>query len=140
MSVRPAYFRTALKTGAVAASVLLLASCAEPYGPNQAAGGLLGAGAGALIGNQFGHGSGRVAATAGGAILGGALGSSIGRDADRARYGYYGAPAYAPPPPAYYAPPPPPAYYAPAPTYYYPAPAYYYPSGPSMHFSYHGHR
>jgi surface antigen len=91
-------------------ALLLLAGCA---GPNQTAGTLIGAGAGALVGNQFGHGSGKVAATAGGAVLGGLLGSNIGAQADRA---YYRGPQTQ----AYYAPPPPPP-----PAYYY-RPRYYY--------------
>jgi len=97
----------------------LLAACAPgPYGPNQAAGTLVGAGAGALLGNQFGHGAGKVAATAGGAVIGGIIGNNVGYSADRAYYG--GGYAYAPPPqPYYYAPPPRPRYY------YYPPASYY---------------
>ncbi|MFT4080246.1 RT0821/Lpp0805 family surface protein [Rhodomicrobium lacus] len=43
---------------------------------------LLGAGTGALIGNQFGHGGGRVAATVGGALIGGFIGNRIGKSMD----------------------------------------------------------
>ncbi len=43
---------------------------------------LVGAGTGALIGNQFGHGAGRVAATLGGAVLGGFIGNRIGKSMD----------------------------------------------------------
>lgn len=100
--------------------LLLVAACAPgPYGPNQTAGTLVGAGAGALIGNQFGRGSGNIAATAGGAVLGGIIGNNVGASADRGYYG--GGYAYAPSP--YYAPPA--YYYAPAPRYYY-APSPYY--------------
>ena len=42
-----------------------------------ACGTLVGAGAGAYGGNQFGHGSGKAAATAGGAVAGGLLGHAI---------------------------------------------------------------
>jgi surface antigen len=41
-----------------------------------------------VIGNQFGHGAGKVLATAAGAVVGGVIGSSIGKkldDADRRR-------------------------------------------------------
>jgi len=89
---------------------LLVAACG---GPNQTGGTLVGAGLGALAGNQFGHGSGRVAATAGGAVLGGLIGGGIGASADRANGYYYGGPynsydggpySYAPPPQPYYYP------------------------------------
>ncbi|HEY0522427.1 MAG TPA: hypothetical protein VGD08_03495 [Stellaceae bacterium] len=107
-----------LRPALLALSVIsALSGCAE-YGPNEFGGGLLGAGGGALLGSQFGRGSGRLAATAGGALLGAWAGSGAGRSLDRANYGY----GY-----AYAAPPPAPGYYVPAPGYYYaPAPAYYY--------------
>jgi len=43
---------------------------------------LVGAGTGALIGNQFGHGGGKVAATIGGALIGGFIGNRIGKSMD----------------------------------------------------------
>ncbi|HIJ62857.1 MAG TPA: glycine zipper 2TM domain-containing protein [Rhodospirillaceae bacterium] len=46
-----------------------LAACAETVG----------AGAGALAGNQFGHGSGKTAATVGGAVGGALLGHEIAK-------------------------------------------------------------
>lgn len=49
---------------------------------NRAAGTVLGAIAGGIIGNQFGHGGGRAAATVGGVILGGAIGNKIAGDMD----------------------------------------------------------
>jgi surface antigen len=49
-------------------------------GSNAAAGTLLGAAAGGMIGNQFGHGDGRTAATVGGVILGGIAGNAIASD------------------------------------------------------------
>lgn len=45
-----------------------------------ATGTVLGAIAGGVVGNQFGHGDGRTAATVGGVILGGIAGNSIARD------------------------------------------------------------
>ncbi len=52
-----------------------LAGCG-PDGPTKQDTGLVvGAVAGGLIGNQFGHGSGRVLATAAGALVGGIVGS-----------------------------------------------------------------
>jgi outer membrane lipoprotein SlyB len=41
---------------------------------------LVGAGVGGLVGNQFGGGSGRTAATVGGALAGGAIGSHVGQN------------------------------------------------------------
>jgi outer membrane lipoprotein SlyB len=87
---------------------LLVAACG---GPNQTGGTLVGAGLGALAGNQFGHGSGRVAATAGGAVLGGLIGGGIGANADRANGTYYSGPYN--------------SYYAPRPYYGYPRGSYY---------------
>lgn len=46
---------------------LLLSACAETVG----------AGAGALAGNQFGHGSGKTAATVGGAVGGAFIGHEL---------------------------------------------------------------
>lgn len=43
----------------------------------------IGALAGGIIGNQFGRGSGRIAATALGAVVGGVVGSEIGRSLDQ---------------------------------------------------------
>ncbi len=48
---------------------LLLAACAETVG----------AGAGALVGNQFGKGSGKTAATVGGAVGGALIGHELAR-------------------------------------------------------------
>ncbi len=43
---------------------------------------LIGAGTGALIGNQFGRGGGKVAATVAGAVIGGFVGNRIGASMD----------------------------------------------------------
>jgi uncharacterized protein YcfJ len=72
-----------------AAFTLALSNCAAPAGPNTqrgaATGALLGAGAGAIIGNQSGN-------TAGGAILGAAAGGTagalIGNSRDQQQYGH----------------------------------------------------
>jgi surface antigen len=58
--------------------VLPLTGCAN----NQEGGTVVGAVAGGLIGNQFGHGTGRVLATVGGAVVGGLIGNSIGKNLD----------------------------------------------------------
>lgn len=52
---------------AVCGMVLFLGAC----------GTLVGAGAGAYAGNQFGHGSGKTAATIGGAAIGGLIGHAL---------------------------------------------------------------
>ncbi len=48
-----------------------------------------GAALGGFVGNQFGRGSGRVAATGLGAVTGAVVGSHFGRSIDRANRGYY---------------------------------------------------
>jgi hypothetical protein len=79
---------------------LSVSACTDPYDPGQRAvgGGLLGAGAGALIGGAVGGGQGAVA----GAVIGGAGGAVAGAATTPDR----------PPPPGYYQqqPPPPPPY------------------------------
>jgi surface antigen len=66
---------------APAVLVLPLWSCG-PAGSRQEGGTVIGAVAGGLIGNQFGHGAGRALATAAGVVVGGIIGSEIGRDMD----------------------------------------------------------
>lgn len=61
---------------------------------------LAGAGFGGLIGDQFGHGSGRVATTAAGVFTGGLIGNRIGHSYDRPGPVY--APTYITPGPVYY--------------------------------------
>jgi surface antigen len=66
------------------ALVSLMAAACGPEGPNKADTGLaVGAVAGGLLGNQFGSGGGKVAATAIGAVVGGIVGSEIGRYMDQ---------------------------------------------------------
>lgn len=69
----------------LAASALLLPlwSCG-PAGSHEEGGTVVGAVAGGIIGNQFGHGAGRALATATGVVVGGLVGNSIGRDMDEA--------------------------------------------------------
>lgn len=55
---------------------------------NETVGTVGGAIAGGVIGSQFGHGSGQVAATIGGALVGGFVGNQIGQSMDRDD-GYY---------------------------------------------------
>ncbi|MCP3679110.1 MAG: glycine zipper 2TM domain-containing protein [Gammaproteobacteria bacterium] len=62
--------------------ILPLAGCETPP-THQQVGTVVGAGAGALIGSQFGSGSGQLAATGVGAVLGGVIGSQIGTYMDR---------------------------------------------------------
>lgn len=67
---------------------LALSACTGPNGTlsKSDAGLAVGAIAGGVLGNQFGKGKGKVAATALGAVIGGIVGSDIGRsldDADR---------------------------------------------------------
>lgn len=57
---------------------LLTTGCAN----NQETGTVVGAVTGGIIGNQFGKGSGRVAATMAGVLVGGIIGNQIGKDLD----------------------------------------------------------
>lgn len=73
------------KTIAIAALSLCLGlSACGPEGPSKAdTGTVVGAVAGGIIGNQFGRGGGRVAATMIGAVAGGIIGNEIGRSLDK---------------------------------------------------------
>jgi surface antigen len=68
------------------AALALCASGGAAFADNchsdHATGTLLGAIVGGVIGNQFGHGGGKVAATAGGVLFGGMAGNAISRDMD----------------------------------------------------------
>ena len=72
------------KLGAVAVAALLLAGCGNDVGPKEGAGTLLGAAGGGLLGAQFGHGEGQLAATAAGTFLGALIGNQVGKSLDRA--------------------------------------------------------
>jgi surface antigen len=77
-----------IRLAAIAIVVALgLAGCQA--GPRQATGSLVGAGLGGLIGSQFGHGSGQLAAVALGTFAGAMIGSEIGRSMDQADRAYY---------------------------------------------------
>lgn len=71
------------RLGIVAALSVGLAACAD-YGTKQTAGTLVGAGTGAFIGSQIGHGTGRLVAVGLGTLLGGWAGSEVGKSLDRA--------------------------------------------------------
>ena len=60
-------------------ATLLVTACAN----NQEGGTAIGAITGGIIGNQFGKGSGKVAATLAGAVVGGIVGNEIGRSLDQ---------------------------------------------------------
>jgi surface antigen len=62
-----------------------VAACDDKY---QTGGTVVGAGAGALVGSQFGRGGGRVAATIIGAAVGAYIGNRLGRHLDRADRAY----------------------------------------------------
>jgi surface antigen len=64
------------------ATALVLALFSSGCATKEDTGTLVGAGTGALIGNQFGKGGGRVAATIGGALVGGFIGNRIGKSMD----------------------------------------------------------
>lgn len=76
--------RNIMKMAAVA---VVCASTMVACGPgglnNEQGGALTGAALGGLVGNQFGHGSGRALATIGGAVAGTFLGSRVGKSMDR---------------------------------------------------------
>jgi surface antigen len=66
-------------------SALSLGACADiQNNPKTAAGTLVGAGGGALLGSQFGSGKGALAMTAIGALAGAWAGSEVGKSLDRA--------------------------------------------------------
>lgn len=67
---------------AVVALPLVLANCAGDVS-KQDAGTLIGGATGALIGSQFGHGSGRVVGAAVGGVGGALVGSQVGKSMDQ---------------------------------------------------------
>lgn len=70
-----------MKKITVALFGLALSGCATG-GPDETAGTLIGAAGGALIGSQFGSGSGQIAATAIGTLGGAFAGNQIGKHFD----------------------------------------------------------
>jgi len=77
---------TIVAATAIALGASTMAASARDYddchNSNATAGTILGAVAGGIIGNQFGHGGGKAAATVGGVILGGMAGNAIASDMD----------------------------------------------------------
>lgn len=85
----PVSVRSALRKGAFAlctvALALSLSACESARNaPKQTAGSLLGGVGGAVVGAQFGGGTGKLATTAAGALLGAWLGSEVGKSLDNA--------------------------------------------------------
>ena len=75
--------RTGSRISAVALLGVALAACSSNSGPREAGGTLVGAGAGALIGNAIGGAAGtRVVGTLAGAAIGGMIGNRIGAAMD----------------------------------------------------------
>lgn len=72
----------------VVLAITLLTGCANRGGgiDKQQGGLVLGGATGALIGSQFGHGSGRVVGAGVGGIIGALAGSEIGKSMDRQDY------------------------------------------------------
>jgi len=64
--------------------VLVLAGCAEPMGPKETGGTVIGAGSGALLGAQVGDGTEQLVAVAIGTLAGALIGQGVGRSLDRA--------------------------------------------------------
>lgn len=91
MSVASARLSIGSRRARLGALVLLVAlaaplgGCTVIYragGPNEAAGSVVGAVAGGLIGSTFGGGAGRVVAAVAGSALGSLVGGAIGRELD----------------------------------------------------------
>jgi surface antigen len=80
--------------GSVLLSLALVGCAGSDLGPKQTVGTLVGAGTGALIGAQIGHGRGRLVATSVGTLLGAYLGNEAGKSLDRADQLYAGRAEY----------------------------------------------
>jgi surface antigen len=79
---------TGFKVLTVAVMALSLAACESTGGQKQTGGALLGGVGGALLGSQFGGGSGKIVAVAAGTLLGALVGSEVGRSLDKADLEY----------------------------------------------------
>jgi surface antigen len=76
--------RHTIKIFAASMTVALSVAACGPNGPNKADVGLgTGAILGGVVGNQFGKGEGKVAATVLGAVIGGIVGNDIGKQLDQ---------------------------------------------------------
>ncbi len=77
------YFSDKLKNvTALAAIPMILIGCAGDVS-KQDAGTLIGGATGALVGSQFGHGSGRIVGAGIGGVAGALVGSQVGKSMDR---------------------------------------------------------
>jgi surface antigen len=72
------------KIAVIAVVVTGLAACESSGGQKQTGGALLGGIGGAVVGSQFGGGTGKLAAVAAGTLLGALIGSEIGSSLDKA--------------------------------------------------------
>ena len=75
-------FTRNLLAGLVAAGLVSAVSGCGNMSENETAGTIIGGVAGAVVGNQFGDGSGKTAATALGAIIGATVGREVGHSLD----------------------------------------------------------
>ncbi len=64
--------------------LLFVVACAPDMGPKETGGTMIGAGTGALLGSQIGHGKGRLVAVAVGTLAGALIGQGVGRTLDQA--------------------------------------------------------
>lgn len=83
--------RTAL---AFAVAITMSGCITTDTGTKQVGGTLLGAGAGGLVGAQFGKGTGKLAATGAGTLIGAMIGGAAGRSLDKADALYAGRAGY----------------------------------------------
>jgi len=89
-----------MRLAPVLALALAVGACDSTSGPKQTIGTLGGAAAGGLLGAQFGHGAGGLAAVAVGTLVGALVGSEIGKsmdDTDKMRHQQAAAQAYSAP-------------------------------------------
>lgn len=84
---------TARVIAAALGSALILSGCSG-MSENETAGTILGGVAGAVVGTQFGDGTGKTAATALGAVIGATVGRNIGRSLDETSRQRAGAAAH----------------------------------------------
>lgn len=76
--------KAGLIVGTMTLALALTACESARNAPKQTAGGLLGGVGGAVVGAQFGGGTGRLVTTAAGALVGAWLGSEVGKSLDNA--------------------------------------------------------
>ena len=95
MYLPASYLARKLSAGLFVAVIgpVALSGCAT-MSENETAGTLIGGVAGAVVGNQFGKGTGKTAATALGAVIGATAGRNIGRSLDATSRQHAGAAAH----------------------------------------------